>query len=178
MRIFAIIIILIMHQGISGQGNFLSGNLQKKADKVLENTWKEKHIETRNLVFPVSGKHYEQYANRIQSVHIRSRHVGWVFYSSAQSRYERFFFMVVYDTDLMIKTVSVLEYNELFGAEITNRSWLKQFSGFPVSKTIHYKKDIDAISGATISAVNLLESVNRCSEFMLQLKQSGVLLPN
>lgn len=86
--------------------------------------------------------------------------LGFLYLSSAKGRYDYFDFLVLYDTKLIIKTVEILVYREDHGYEVSNRSWLAQFQGSSGCDT-NYGKEIDALSGATYSAVHLTEEIGR-----------------
>jgi hypothetical protein len=85
--------------------------------------------------------------------------------------YEEFTYATIFDTSLMIKGISVIKYEAQHGFEICSRSWLKQFEG--VDHTVTYGKEIDAISGATISGTNLTESINHIRRELYILKTKG-----
>lgn len=73
--------------------------------------------------------------------------------------YETFYCMTIYSPGLEIEVVHVLEYGSRYGYEITAASWLKQFKG-KKGGTLKLNKDIDAISGATISAHAVVRMIN------------------
>jgi len=70
--------------------------------------------------------------------------------------FEYFDYFVILDTSLNIKKVNVNNYQATHGQEICSKSWLKQFISKNSESTIKYGKNIDAISGATISANNMV----------------------
>ena len=74
--------------------------------------------------------------------------------SSDGTAYEYFDYTVLLDTNLTILKIAVVDYPGDYGYEITSKGWLKQFVGYKGSK-LTYGKNIDAISGATISANSL-----------------------
>ncbi|MFT7590824.1 MAG: Na+-translocating ferredoxin:NAD+ oxidoreductase RnfG subunit [bacterium] len=78
--------------------------------------------------------------------------------SSDSIAFEQFFFMTAFDQAKQITQVRILEYTSNHGYEIANKSWLKQFA-----KEGHFEvgKNIDGISGATISVNSLTNNVNR-----------------
>ena len=73
----------------------------------------------------------------------------------------------------MLKSICA-NSREDHGGEISSKRWLKQFFGFEKNQNIIYRKDIAGISGATISATSLTNSVNKVLKTMgalYQLKQ-------
>ncbi len=65
--------------------------------------------------------------------------------------YEYFDYFILFDTNATVRLVKVFNYEATHGQEITARGWLKQFSGYSASKSLEVGKNIDAISGATVS---------------------------
>ncbi len=65
--------------------------------------------------------------------------------------YEYFDYFILFDNTATVRLVKVFNYEATHGQEITARGWLKQFSGYSASKSLKVGKNIDAISGATVS---------------------------
>jgi len=65
--------------------------------------------------------------------------------------YEYFDYFILFDNTATVRLVKVFNYEATHGQEITARGWLKQFSGYTTSKPLEVGKNIDAISGATVS---------------------------
>ncbi|MBT8218767.1 MAG: FMN-binding protein [Bacteroidia bacterium] len=76
-----------------------------------------------------------------------------------ETEHEQFYFSVLYDKSGHIKGVKVLEYTSQYGYEITAKSWLKQFIGYKAGQ-LRVGKEIDGISGATISVHSIVNSLN------------------
>jgi Na+-translocating ferredoxin:NAD+ oxidoreductase subunit G len=84
------------------------------------------------------------------------------------------------DTNGIIKGVNILEHQETpgLGSKInevkpgdTEPYFLRQFKG-KQARTVAVKKDIDAITGATISSKAVTDAINRTvSEFLLKVKR-------
>lgn len=64
---------------------------------------------------------------------------------------EYFDYFILFDKNKTVQTVKVFNYQATHGQEITARGWLKQFIGHDGSESLQVDKNIDAISGATIS---------------------------
>ena len=73
--------------------------------------------------------------------------------------FEEFTFLTLYDTTFHIKKVKILEYGSNYGYAITAANWLKQFIGQKAGD-LKVGKDIDGISGATISVNVLIKKIN------------------
>ncbi len=101
--------------------------------------------------------------------------LGFAYVGKSKSKVSYFDYVVIFDKNLIISKVKVLVYREDHGFEITHKRWLSQFIGFNSSQSLLFKKDISAISGATISATSLTNAVNNVLQCMHQLKLTKVI---
>lgn len=97
---------------------------------------------------------------------------AYVLSTSAKGRYDYFDYSIIYAMDLSVMGVLVTTYRSSHGAGISSKGWLKQFKGYR-GEELRLGKDVDSISGATISATSMLEDMKRCSLLMEELKASG-----
>ena len=67
------------------------------------------------------------------------------------SESEYFDYFIFFDLIKTVKLVEVFNYEATHGYEITAKGWLKQFVDFSGNDTLLVNKDIDGISGATVS---------------------------
>lgn len=74
--------------------------------------------------------------------------------------FEFFDYFILFDTLAKVLSVNIFNYEATHGQEITVRSWLNQFVGFDGSEKLEVGKNIDAISGATISVYQITEDVS------------------
>jgi len=65
---------------------------------------------------------------------------------------EYFDYIIFFDTNAHIKKIRILDYNATYGYEVCSKNWLKQFIGYFGSESLLVGKNVDGISGATISA--------------------------
>lgn len=72
---------------------------------------------------------------------------------------EYFDYFIVYNANFSVETIKVYNYQASYGHEISARGWLKQFEGFAGKNSLEVGKNIDAISGATISVYAITEDV-------------------
>jgi hypothetical protein len=84
---------------------------------------------------------------------------GTLILTDAQGRFEKFDLMVVVDPANKISLIRILKYRSEFGSEITNKKWLAQFYNKP-ENTFVFRKNIDAVSGATFSTQGLINEIN------------------
>ncbi len=74
--------------------------------------------------------------------------------------HEYFDYYMLINNKKAIVSVRIYKYASSFGHQITSQSWLKQLHGFNGNKKLEVGKNIDGISGATISTRNLITDIN------------------
>jgi FMN-binding domain len=74
---------------------------------------------------------------------------------------EYFDYFILFDRNGTVQKVRVYNYRATHGAEITATGWLNQFVGYDGRTGLSAGKDIDAISGATISVAVITYDVER-----------------
>jgi Na+-translocating ferredoxin:NAD+ oxidoreductase RnfG subunit len=79
---------------------------------------------------------------------------------------EYFDYFVLYNTEGVVQLVKVYNYQATHGQEITAASWLKQFIGYRSKTKLNTGKDIDAISGATISVEGIVADIQQKTEIL------------
>ena len=70
-------------------------------------------------------------------------------------------FLVLVDIDGKIMNTKVIKYREAYGGEVGNKNWLAQFTHFSDTSDFKVGKNIDGISGATISVSSLTKGVQK-----------------
>ena len=85
------------------------------------------------------------------------------------SNSEYFDYYILFDADKTVQTVKVFNYQATHGQEITAKGWLKQFIGYNGSELLQVDKNIDAISGATISVYAITIDVEMKTEILINL---------
>ena len=60
-----------------------------------------------------------------------------------------------------VQGIEIMEYVESYGYEVAEESWRKQFVGKTAEDSLKLKKDIQNISGATLSCKHLTDGVKR-----------------
>lgn len=73
--------------------------------------------------------------------------------------FEYFDYFIITDFDFNVMKVNVYNYQATQGQEVMSQGWLRQFIGFSGQKQLVYGKDIEAISGATVSANAINEDI-------------------
>ena len=130
---------------------------EKQVEKLAKTTLKNKDIWLKEKI-TVTNKENKQ---EPVFVYLFGEKDGLDFYvtiTQAKGRYDLFDYLVVVNLNYEIKTVRVLKYRSEHGGEIAAKKWLEQFKGYS-SGELRYKKEISAISGATISAKSITADI-------------------
>jgi len=72
---------------------------------------------------------------------------------------EYFDYFILFNSDADIQVVRIFNYAATHGHEVSSKGWLKQFDGYNGADTLIVGKNVDAISGATISVYGIIEDV-------------------
>lgn len=141
----------------------------KKVEKVICNYWKSDEICMDELAFEFPmGKLYNcksgsAYKGKIYVGRINSCRAGGCSgdYESegTEEIFEYFDYLIIYNEQNAIELVNIFNYQASHGVEVTNKNWLKQFNGYAGKSELLYNKDIDAISGATVSVISLITDI-------------------
>jgi len=85
---------------------------------------------------------------------------------SGNTESEYFDYFIFFDESKTVKLVEVYNYAATHGYEITAKGWLKQFVGFSGKYTLEVDKDIDGISGATVSVFAITGDVQQKTKLL------------
>lgn len=87
--------------------------------------------------------------------------------SPKNEKSEYFDYYILFDKNKTVQSVKVFNYQATHGHEITAKGWLKQFVGHNGSEPLRVDKNIDAISGATISVYAITYDVEMKIDILL-----------
>ena len=99
--------------------------------------------------------------------------LGYLYLGEAPSMKNVFDYVVLFNPDLSIKKSKILIYREDYGRQVGSQRWLKQFIDKKAGESLTYGEDIDAISGATISAKSMTLAVNNVLQSMQVLQENN-----
>lgn len=129
-------------------------------------------------VLPINGKYFEVETENVQGYkylyvgRVNSCRAGGCSISnnlSHEGSSEYFDYFMLFDKSLAVQYVKVYNYQATHGHEITARGWLKQFIGFDGDEAMTVGKNIDAVSGATISVNAITNDISRKTEILKKL---------
>lgn len=86
---------------------------------------------------------------------------GYCFVLSEKGKHSLISFIIAITNEGYIKDIAVLESREVKGAKIGRKRFLRQFTGKSLKDPIRLRKDIDAISGATVSSAAATRAVRK-----------------
>ena len=156
----------------------LPKNIDKKVSKEIKTVYEIENFTLESIL--ISDDVNAQLKIRIGKNNFfrilnNSELLGYAFIDKAASKTDEFDYLVLFDTDLIIKKAKVLIYREDYGSEIGSKRWLRQFIGKMKGEKLKYEKDIFAISGATISARSMTIAINNLLQSLEILQQNKLL---
>ncbi len=106
---------------------------------------------------------------KASEVDVRNRNVriwrvstgGWFIADEVVGKHEFIPFALSLDAGGAVKAVEILEYRESYGSQIRNQGWRDQFTGKRHGATLALTKDIQNISGATLSSRHITDGIKR-----------------
>ena len=151
-------------------------NPEKKVNKLVAKVWKNQEVSLSSMEVPDT---LAAEITSLDAVYKDGEIVGYACYATAfgcriggcaaatqgtVQANETFDYIVIYDQNLLILKIDIANYSGEYGFEICRPKWLTQFIG----KTLGFEleKNIDGISGATVSASFLIEDLNALGKTM------------
>jgi Na+-translocating ferredoxin:NAD+ oxidoreductase RnfG subunit len=89
------------------------------------------------------------------------RHIGTAYLDNTKGKMQPISFLVVLDSISRISNVEIVKYRESHGGQVREKNWLSQFIGKDENSGYKVGKDINSISGATISTHSVSKAVER-----------------
>lgn len=86
---------------------------------------------------------------------------GWFIVDQVVGKHEFIPIALGLDASGAVKDVEILEYREAYGSEVRNPQWRVQFAGKRNGAALQLMKDIQNISGATLSSKHITDGVRR-----------------
>ena len=165
MRCKLVICIILLFNNINGYSQSEINYSSKILTKELSKYSKLESIELKEIprsdAIYYNGKFFKiinntkdyslsyMYVGRVNSCRAGGCSINNQHNDNDQSEY--FDYFILFDKSLSVKLVKVFNYQATHGQEVTSAGWLRQFIGYNGSKNLNVGKEVDAISGATIS---------------------------
>lgn len=77
---------------------------------------------------------------------------GYIYRGSELGKVERMDFAVALDTEGRVRRVLLTAYRESIGGEVKSKRFMRQFEGKKIGSALQLGRDIDGITGATLSS--------------------------
>jgi len=87
--------------------------------------------------------------------------IGWVYLDEVIGKHEFITYSVGIDAEDAVRGIEILDYRETKGGAVREAIWRMQFRGKTGADALRLGKDIENISGATLSCRNLTDGVRR-----------------
>lgn len=185
------LILIVLFCSVSFLSNSQEINFNPKPlEKDIQKLWNAEPVQLNEIVVPDSlyndmlldkGKIYRTivgndsqgyaYIGRIYSCRMGGcgmddgQDVG-----AADENFEYFDYYIIFNQTLEVQKIRVYNYQATHGHEVGGKGWLKQFIGYKGESKLEYGKNIDSISGATISANAITYNVQESSRYLNLLK--------
>ena len=99
--------------------------------------------------------------------------IGIVVLDNVKGKSQPITFVVFFDSLGLVKKSHIIKYREPIGGDVSNQHWLNQFFGKSIQSNFKVGKNIDGISGATISVNAVTRGIHRSTfvaEYFLKIK--------
>jgi Na+-translocating ferredoxin:NAD+ oxidoreductase RnfG subunit len=114
----------------------------------------------KSQAFP--GAHFVEVApQRIWKAQSGSGTAGFFIVDHVIGKHLYIDYSVALDANGRVRRVEILQYRESYGGEVANQSWLAQFVGKGPGSSLEMNRDIQNISGATLSSRHVTEGIKR-----------------
>ena len=151
--------------------SFAFSQIHWRADKEIKKVFSVENYQLDRAI----NQNYEDFlTKRLLSINSDDQKIGYAYLGTAPSQTKYFDYVVLFDKDLVIRSIKILVYREDYGGEIGSKRWLNQFIGKTFFDKFIYRKNVAAISGATISVNSMTDAVNDILVYLKDLKNQGV----
>lgn len=86
---------------------------------------------------------------------------GWFIVDEVIGKHEFITYAVGLSADGAVRGIEIMEYRESYGGEIRNPKWRAQFLGKTKTAPLTLDKDIQNLSGATLSSRHVADGIRR-----------------
>lgn len=87
-------------------------------------------------------------------------------FTQSMGRYDYFDYLMAVSLEFEVEKIRVLKYRSEHGGEIKSKKWLEQFENYSTGE-LRYKKEISALSGATMSAKSIVADIPRVLKILI-----------
>ena len=150
----------------------LGSEIKEKTLQVI-NDYYDQDIEIQELKFKIPKKVKKQIQNQIKQKFYRDQIYYWSIKIDDQTHYALMdntlgktmpiTFLVIFNENQEVIHSAIIKYREGYGGEISGKKWLAQFIGMKQDSLYKHEKEIDGITGATISVKSFTKGISKLS---------------
>jgi len=152
--------------------SLFSNEIEKKCISVIRSYYNQ-NVKLINKEFIVSSNIKLDIENKVKQRFYRNKIYYWIIEKSGKFNYALLdntmgktmpiTFLVIFDDRMEIIHSSIIKYRESYGGEVSGKKWLAQFDGKKQNSIYKFGKEIDGITGATISIKSITKAINKLS---------------
>jgi Na+-translocating ferredoxin:NAD+ oxidoreductase RnfG subunit len=86
---------------------------------------------------------------------------GYLFIDAVIGKHDQITYAVALTAEGRVRQTEILEYREAYGGEVRNAHWRAQFTGRQHGDQVRIGRDIQNISGATLSCEHVTDGIRR-----------------
>lgn len=158
----------------------IANDIKNKSEETIENVFNG-NVEYEMTVFNIPG----EIKNRIEretrqkffqdklyiwKVRKNGKLLGFAVLDNVLGKSLPITFLVIFDTDCRIINSSIIQYREPYGGAVKNENWNAQFKNKDSSSSYEVGKEINGISGATISVHSVSKGIHKLALLLPQIK--------
>ena len=150
----------------------LGSEIKEKTLQVINNYYNQ-DIEIQELKFKISKKIKNQIQNQIKQKFYRDQIYYWTIKIDDKKHYALMdntigktmpiTFLIIFNENQEVIHSSIIKYREAYGGEISGKNWLAQFIGMKQDSLYKHGKEIDGITGATLSVKSFTKGISKLS---------------
>lgn len=129
------------------------GDYRVKIEKIVKKTLGADIEEFTQ--FPLKGKD-------VVILHRGETDVARIHLIKGNGRAHKFYYLLVVSNNIIL-SMEMVDYPSEYGIGATSKKWLSGFRGKRPG-TLEYGRNIDAVTGSTITAKSIVDGINRSSE--------------
>jgi len=153
---------------LSGLGHFTAQEpivSEKKALKEISKALNEKDLTITGQINVLDNSNRKEPITIYSVVSQGNKNPIYAAFTRAKGRHDYFDYLLVTTNDYKVERVKIVQYRSEYGGQIASKRWLRQFENYS-GGNLRYKKEITALSGATISAAALTSDIPEVLKFM------------
>tara|TARA_Y100001960_G_C14689193_1_gene835469 strand:+ start:530 stop:1066 length:537 start_codon:yes stop_codon:yes gene_type:complete len=150
----------------------ISSEIKNKSINTIKNYYSQE-IQITDHQFSIPKKIKKNIQNHIKQKFYRDKVYYWVININGIQHYAildntigktmPITFLVIFNENQEVVHSEIIKYREGYGGEISGQKWLSQFVGMQNDSLFKFGKEIDGITGATISVKSFTKGISKLS---------------